>query len=107
MWFQRTINFLPTKTEGDLIMGEVAVTLKVMPESPEVDLEALKESIKSVVDEKEFERIEEEPIGFGLVALIVTVVVDDGEGGSEAAENAIADLSDVATVEVTHMTRLM
>jgi len=88
-------------------MGEVAVTLKVMPESPEVDLEALKASIKDVVDEKEFERIEEEPIGFGLVALIVTVVVDDGEGGSEAAEQAIADLSDVATVEVTHMTRLM
>ena len=54
-------------------MGEVAVTLKVMPESPEVDLEALKEAIKNAVDEKEFERIEEEPIGFGLLALIVTV----------------------------------
>ena len=43
-------------------MGEVAVTLKVMPESPEVDLEALKEAIKNAVDEKEFERMEEEPI---------------------------------------------
>ena len=88
-------------------MGEVALTLKVMPESPEVDLEALKEAIKNAVDEKEFERIEEEPIGFGLVALIVTIVVDDGEGGSEPAEQAIAALDDVATVEVTHMTRLM
>lgn len=88
-------------------MGEVAVTLKVMPESPEVDLETLKEDIKRVVDDNEFERMEEEPIGFGLVALIVTIVVDDGEGGSEPAEKAIADLADVATVEVTHMTRLM
>ncbi len=88
-------------------MGDVAVTLKVMPESPEVDLDTLKEQIKDAVGEKEFERIEEEPIGFGLVALNVTIVVDDGEGGSEPAENAIADLEDVATVEVTHMTRLM
>lgn len=88
-------------------MGDVAVTLKVMPESPEVDLDALKEQIKDAVGEKEFERVEEEPIGFGLVALNVTIVVDDGEGGSEPAENAIADLNDVATVEVTHMTRLM
>ena len=88
-------------------MGEVAVTLKVMPESPEVDLEGLKEQIKNAVGEQEFERIEEEPIGFGLVALNVTIVVDDGEGGSEPAENAIAALDDVATVEVVHMTRLM
>ncbi|RAP51514.1 MAG: elongation factor 1-beta, partial [Methanosphaera sp. rholeuAM270] len=48
-----------------------------------------------------------EPIGFGLVALNVTIVVDDGVGGSEPAENAINDLEEVATVEVTHMTRLM
>lgn len=88
-------------------MSDVAVTLKVMPENPEVDLEALKEAIKNAVGEKEFERVEEEPIGFGLVALNVTIVVDDGEGGSEPAENAISDLEDVATVEVTHMTRLM
>ena len=88
-------------------MSDVAVTLKVMPESPEVDLEALKEEIKNAVGEKVFERVEEEPIGFGLVALNVTIVVDDGEGGSEPAENAIAELTDVATVEVTHMTRLM
>lgn len=88
-------------------MSDVAVTLKVMPENPEVDLEALKEEIKNAVGEEIFERVEEEPIGFGLVALNVTIVVDDGEGGSEPAENAIADLADVATVEVTHMTRLM
>lgn len=88
-------------------MSDVAVTLKVMPENPEVDLEALKEQIKNAVGEEVFERVEEEPIGFGLVALSVTIVVDDGEGGSEPAENAIAELADVATVEVTHMTRLM
>ena len=88
-------------------MAEVLATMKIMPESPEVDLEGLKEQIKNTVEENVLERIEEEPIGFGLVALIVTIVVDDGEGGSEPTEEAIAALDDVATVEVTHMTRLM
>lgn len=88
-------------------MSDVAAILKVMPESPEVDLEALKETIKSSVGENEFERIEEEPIGFGLVALNVTIVVDDGEGGTEPAEKAIADIEDVASVEVTDVRRLM
>ena len=78
-----------------------------MPESPDVDLEALKESVKSVLNDGEFERVEEEPIGFGLVALNVTIVVDDGEGGTEPAEQAIADLDEVQSVEVTDVRRLM
>ncbi len=88
-------------------MGEVVGTLKVMPESPDVDLEVLKEDIKKVLDEKEFEKIEEEPIGFGLVALNVIIVVDDGEGGTEPAEQAITNLADVQTVEVVDVRRLM
>ncbi|MDD6286287.1 elongation factor 1-beta [Methanosphaera sp.] len=88
-------------------MSDVVAILKVMPESPDVDLEALKESVKSVLNDGEFERVEEEPIGFGLVALNVTIVVDDGEGGTEPAEQAIADLDEVQSVEVTDVRRLM
>ena len=64
-------------------MSDVAAILKVMPESPEVDLDALKQTITETIDENVLERIEDEPIGFGLVALNVTIVVDDGEGGTE------------------------
>lgn len=88
-------------------MGDVAAILKVMPESPEVNLDELKKSIEGAVPGNAFERIEEEPIGFGLIALNVTIVVDDGEGGTEPAEEAIADLDDVQTVEVTDVRRLM
>ncbi|MGN1321006.1 MAG: elongation factor 1-beta [Methanosphaera sp.] len=88
-------------------MSDVVAILKVMPESPDVDLEALKESLKNVLNDGEFERVEEEPIGFGLVALNVTIVVDDGEGGTEPAEQAIADLDEVQSVEVTDVRRLM
>ena len=78
-----------------------------MPESPEIDLEALKETIKNTIDADSFERIEEEPIGFGLIALNVTIVVDDGEGGTEPAEEALAALDEIQSVEVTDVRRLM
>ena len=88
-------------------MSDVAAILKVMPESPEIDLEALKETIKNTIDADSFERIEEEPIGFGLIALNVTIVVDDGEGGTEPAEEALEALDEIQSVEVTDVRRLM
>lgn len=88
-------------------MSDVAAILKVMPESPEIDLETLKETIKNTIDADSFERIEEEPIGFGLIALNVTIVVDDGEGGTEPAEEALAALDEIQSVEVTDVRRLM
>ena len=88
-------------------MSDVAAILKVVPESPEIDLEALKETIKNTIDADSFERIEEEPIGFGLIALNVTIVVDDGEGGTEPAEEALAALDEIQSVEVTDVRRLM
>ena len=80
-------------------MGEVMNTLKVMPENPDVDLEQLKAAIADLV--------KEEPIAFGLVALNTMVIVEDGEGGTDAIEAAIAELEDVASVEVTATGRLM
>lgn len=44
-------------------MGDVVATIKVMPVSPETDLEQLKSDIKSnIPDDAEFYQIEEEPI---------------------------------------------
>ncbi|CDG65662.1 MAG: elongation factor 1-beta [Methanobacterium sp.] len=89
-------------------MGEVVATIKVMPESPEVDLAQLKETVeKSIPEGTELHKIEEEPIAFGLVALNVMVVVDDGEGGTENAEEAFNQIDDVASVEVMDVRRLM
>ena len=88
-------------------MSDVAAILKVMHESPEVDLDALKQTITETIDENVLERIEDEPIGFGLVALNVTIVVDDGEGGTEPIEEALANIDDIQSVEVVDVRRLM
>ena len=89
-------------------MGEVLATIKVMPESPEVDLEQMKADIQASIPEgTEFHKIEEEPIAFGLVALNVMVIVGDEEGGTEPAEANLAKVNGVNSVEVTDIGRLM
>ena len=89
-------------------MGEVVATIKLMPESPEVDLAHVKENVEqSIPQGTELHKIEEEPIAFGLVALNVIVVVDDAEGGTEKAEEVFSKIDDVASVEVVDIRRLM
>ena len=85
------------------MMGQVAITLKVMPESPEVDIGRLKEEIRNSVDVKE---IREEPIGFGLVALKVLIVLQDSTGGTDMIEKSISEISGVASVNTEDVTLL-
>lgn len=89
-------------------MGEVLATLKVMPESPEVDLESLKGAIEGAIPESaKLHEIGEEPVAFGLVALIVKFIVDDGEGGTEPTEEAIRALDNVNSAEIVEIGRLI
>lgn len=89
-------------------MGEVVATIKLMPESPDVDLEKIKEDIiKSIPEDAEFHKIEEDPIAFGLVALKLMVVVGDTEGGTEKVEENLSKVENISSVEVEDIRRLM
>lgn len=89
-------------------MGEVVATIKLLPESPDVDMEKIKEDVKrSIPDEAELHKIEEEPIAFGLVALNVMVVVGDAEGGTEKVEENLSKIEGVSNIEVTDIRRLI
>jgi elongation factor 1-beta len=83
-------------------MGTVAVILKVMPESPDVDLVELKDRIKREV--AAVRDIREEPIGFGLKALVVAALVNDAAGESDAVEAAIQKIPGVERAEITEVT---
>jgi len=83
-------------------MGEVVAVIKVMPESPDAFDGVKAEVEKSVKAEK----IEEEPIAFGLKALKVTVVVKDDEGGTEAIEEKLKQIQGVSDVQVVDLGRL-
>ena len=89
-------------------MSDVVATMKIMPESPDVDLEALKADIQAAMpDDAEFHKIDEEPIAFGLTALNLMFIIEDGEGGTESTEEAMGKLNNVASVEITDTRRLM
>ncbi|AUX10479.1 elongation factor 1-beta [Halalkaliarchaeum desulfuricum] len=88
-------------------MGKVAAKLKVMPQSPEVDLDSLQERLEAALPEgakiKGFER---DDVAFGLVALLPTVIVPDDAGGTEAVEEAFAGVDDVESVSVENVGRI-
>ena len=89
-------------------MGEVLTTMKIMPDSPDEDLEAIKETIKSSMPEgAKLHDMSEEPIAFGLVAIILQFITDDGEGGSEPVEEMVSAIPGVASIEITGVGRLM
>lgn len=89
-------------------MGDVATKIKIMPESVDTDLAALKEGLKSVIPKGAdlHGDIVEEPIAFGLKALIVTLIVNDEEGGSEVVEEAFATVPGVENVQVLEAYRI-
>jgi elongation factor 1-beta len=89
-------------------MGEVAVQLKIMPNGPDVDLKGLSNRITSQV--AQYGRLyscEVQPIAFGLKALMLTVIVEDKEGGTEALEASIAEIDEVESVQVGTVTRML
>jgi elongation factor 1-beta len=85
-------------------MANSIVTFKVMPESPEVDLEAIKE--KAIVIAKEQGAkgnvaTEIQPIAFGLSALKVLGMFGDENGCDvEGIAAKMAEIEDVQSAEV-------
>jgi len=85
-------------------MGDVSLTLKVMPKGKDVDLDKIKGEIMSRIDPHE---IEEEEVAFGLKALNVVKVIPEEEGDPDEVEEEILDIEDVNDVRVTDQRRLM
>ena len=82
-------------------MGEVAVTIKVFPEDP-AKLEEVKKAVGELV---KIAKIEDEAIGFGLSAAVITFVMEDA-GGMDELEEKIGALPNVSQVQVVGVDRL-
>ncbi|MBR9693047.1 elongation factor 1-beta [Candidatus Woesearchaeota archaeon] len=92
-------------------MAQVIITFKIMPETPEVDLEAIQkaaeEKINAFVGEEAEKKVEIEPIAFGLKALKITFVSDEAKGGTEDLEVEIAGFDGVQSCEVIDVRRAL
>lgn len=92
---------------GALIMGKVATKLKVMPQSPEIDLDELEERLTTALPEgAKIRGFQREDIAFGLIALLPTVIVPDEAGGTEAVEEAFLEVEGVESVAVEEVGRI-
>ncbi|HEY9205796.1 MAG TPA: elongation factor 1-beta [Candidatus Methanoperedens sp.] len=88
-------------------MGEVAAKIKVMPSGMEVDLKKLQEQLKKVIPQgARLHGFSEEPVAFGLKALIVVIKVGDIEGGTEKVEEAFSKIKEVESVSVVELGRM-
>ena len=88
-------------------MGKVAANVKVMPQSPDVDLDDLQERLENSLPEgAKINGFERDDVAFGLVALQPTVIVPDDTGGTEAVEENFSNVDDVESVEVENVGRI-
>ena len=64
-------------------MAQIVASIKIFPEDIIISKDELKEAIKKALPERiSLYRIDEEPIAFGLVALLAHVLIPD-TGGDE------------------------
>ena len=82
-------------------MGMSAVRYKVMPEGLDVDLESLKKNVSSVIESNEgvVQEVIEEPIAFGLKALIFSFAYPE-EKEIDELEAKVKGVEGVSSVEL-------
>lgn len=91
-------------------MALVIVTLKVMPEDPEIDLGELRDKAVQIIIEfggKVTGDPEEEPVGFGLKAVILKFSVDESKGSPDPIAEKIEELEGVKSAQVTMVSRAL
>ena len=89
-------------------MARVVVTLKIMPEGTDIDLDKLKEKSIKVIEgfnKKQEIRAEKEGIGFGLNALKFIFVMDENIGSTEPLEDKLKKIKGVSSVDVVDVRR--
>jgi len=84
-------------------MGSVAVTFRILPDDAEADLEPIKTRVRKTLGGA-LRDMKEQPVAFGLKAIVAIAVVGDAEGGSDQLEQSLAALPGVGSVETVDVT---
>lgn len=81
--------------------------MKVMPESPETDLDKVKDGAELLIKQfgGDLGKFEVQPVAFGLQQLILMFVMEESIGSTETLEADIAKVRGVQSVEVTDVRR--
>ena len=89
------------------LMGEVIVTIKVLPEDSAINIEKLKERVNANLDKIcKVANMEVQEIAFGLKAVKVQVIIPDADGQIDKVESSITGIEGVGQVDTEDMSLL-
>ena len=86
-------------------MGKVVALVRIMPDSADVDMKKLEADLRKKLPA--IQDVGVEPIAFGLKALKIAVIVEDSEGGTDAVEQALAEVPGVSQAETVCVNRMI
>lgn len=77
------------------------IIVKIMPESPTVDLEKMKKTVKHLMESNGAKAVsfEEKPVAFGLKSLTLKMAFPE-EKGTDFVEQELAKVSHVSSVTI-------
>lgn len=88
-------------------MGKVIVTIRILPEKPEIDLNLIEEKGKKIINKfAEFIKSETFSIGFGIKQLNIIMLLDEDKAELlEVIENELKTIKGVANIEIIDVRR--
>ena len=89
-------------------MAKVMVSLKIFPSDIVTDMNGLKETIKKSLEGKAtIYKFDEEPVAFGLVALVAHILMPEEESGvMDEVERRLKSINGISEVEVLMSRRI-
>ena len=82
-------------------MAKVMVSLKIFPSDIVADMNGLKSTVeKSLEGKAAIYKFDEEPVAFGLVALVAHIVMPGDTSGIDEIEGRLKAINGVSEVEV-------
>ena len=87
-------------------MANAVVTFQLMPESPETDLEPIKEKALAIAKEngaKGEMQAKDEPVAFGLKKVLILGMFDVDKGDFDAIAAKMGEIENVQSSEVANM----
>ncbi len=87
-------------------MAKVIAQIKIFPTETTVDLVELRKKVeKALPAGTAVARFDEEPIAFGLVALVARVAMPEAEGQMDKVEEALKSVENVGEIQVVNVWR--
>jgi len=89
-------------------LARVLAAIKIFPNDANINLSTLKTKIQSSLPSgSTVQKFEEEPVAFGLVAIIAYVVMpEDAAGQMDQVEDSIRSIDQVSQIEVMRVGRV-